>query len=158
MAMKVTTKLNFDIRRIAQEYEGGVVIAERTAAKAGEMKAKAGFLRKHKGTGTGQMAKSFSSWKSRYKNGGWLFGVKGSSAGPWPETVGGRAVFFEYGRSAPGRGKTKSNRWKSQAVRQRPQPPRPFMRPARNWIRAVLGGMTSNELRRVARKVNRFAR
>lgn len=156
--MQTVVKIDFNIRRIAQEYEDGIVIAERAAAKAGEMKARSGFLSKHKGTGTGQMAKSFASWQSRYKNGGWLFGVRGADIKPWTSSVGGRAHFFEYGRSAPGKGKTKVNRWKGQAVRQRPQPPRPFMRPARNWIRSILGGLTSRELRRVASKVNRFSR
>ena len=82
---------------------------------------------------------------------GYIVGVFGPVLGKkdkWEDSVGGRAHFFEYGRSTKGEGrgakkvlkvyKTKKGKIRSkyinskaQAIEARPQPPRPFLRPAK---------------------------
>ena len=94
-------------------------------------------LSQHDKTG-GSIRKALGIRKSKFN--GYIVGVFGDDSprnlpkggnvtNTWPYTLGGRAHFFEYGRSAPGKGKGKGR--KPQSIEERPQPPRPFMRPAK---------------------------
>lgn len=144
--------LAMDVEKIASEYEDGVFDALQKAAERMVEDAKRRFMAKTKRTGSGEMERGFFDFKSFYADGGWVGGVFGKRT-DWKKSVGGRAHFFEYGRSAPRKGKDSTG--KPQPVRQRPQRPRPFLRPARNKIKRELGGITSQELTRIAKKLNR---
>ena len=155
MSDAITTDvfLLFDVKKIADDMDDGVLKGSQEAAEEGVKHAERLFKGKERGTGTGETSAGFFDFKSFYRDGGWVFGTFNKRRGKWEDSVGGRAHFFEYGRSAPGKGRGKTG--KPQPVRQRAQRPRPFMRPARNRIKRRLGGITSQELRKVARKLNR---
>lgn len=145
--------LDLDINKIANEIDGGVGIALEIAAQRLVDLAESNYMRLSQGTGTGEMLQEFFDFKSMFKDGGWVAGVFGSKSGKWEDTVGGRAHFFEYGRSAPGKGKGHGG---PQPKSKRAQPPRPFIRPARNRIKSELGGITSQEVTRVAKRLNKY--
>jgi hypothetical protein len=144
--------LDLDTKKIALEMGDGVDVALEIAAQRIVDLTETKFMNLTQGSGSGEMLREFFDFKSFYKDGGWVAGVFGSKSGPWTETVGGRAHFFEYGRSAPGKGKGKGG---PQPISQRPQPPRPFIRPARNQVKRELGGITGKEIARVAARLNR---
>ena len=160
--------LLFDIKGITEEMDEGVLLAVQIAAEKMVADAERRFLSKVGATtkypsrSTGRLGSIFKDWKSRYENGGWLGGIYGTNAPigktpgsknkDWEYTIGARAMYFEYGRSAPGRGKSKGG---PQSVRQRPQKPRMFLRPARNKIKRELNGITGKEIMTVARRLNR---
>lgn len=152
MANWTDVYLDLDIRKIAAEMDGGVDIALEMAAQRLVDLAESNYMRLAQGTGSGEMLTDFFDFKSKYKDGGWVAGVFGDKSGEWTESVGGRAHFFEYGRSAPGHGKGKGG---PQPVSQRAQPPRPFIRPARNRVKREIGGITGREISRVAARLNR---
>ena len=149
--------LLFDIKGITEEMDEGVLLAVQTAAEAMVADAERRFLSKvgktkYPSQSTGELGTTFKDWKSKYENGGWLGGIIGTKTTPWEKSLGARAHFFEYGRSAPGKGKKHGG---PQSVRQRPQQPRMFLRPARNKIKRELNGITGKEIARVARILNR---
>ncbi len=123
-------------------------------SKVGKIKQGPRNARRRYSKSTGEMAGHFFDWESRYshKFGGWLVGLAGRSGNKWENSLGGKAHFFEYGRSAPGKGKAHGG---PQSVRTRAQKPRPFLRPAKNKMKRKLGGITSQELRRAAKRMNR---
>lgn len=43
--------------------------------------------------------------RSKFKDGGYIVGVFGKESGKWVDSLGGRAVFIEYGHAAPGKGR-----------------------------------------------------
>lgn len=151
----VEVYLDLNVNLIGEEIDGGVLIASKNAAEELIQIAERRWLGLWQHLGTGEMAESFFDFKSRYEDGGWLAAVAHSADTKWEDTVGGRAHFFEYGRSAPGKGRASSGTGKPQLVRERQQPSRPYMRPARNKIKRKLGGITAKEIRQVARKMNR---
>lgn len=155
--MSVITEayLDLPVAAIAEAFDEGQLLAEEEAAKEIVSRAQANFMRKHQGTGTGETAAGFFDFKSFYENGGWVAGVFDHDGPEWTETVGGRTAFFEYGRSAPGKGRKSTG--KAQKSKERAQPPRPFMRPARNYVMKKYGGITSQQLRRVAARMNRHS-
>lgn len=144
--------LDLDIRKIAEEMDDGVNIALEIAAQRLTDIAEHKFMTLTDDSGTGETLKDFFSFKSFWKDGGWVSGVFGTKTSPWEESVAGRSHFFEYGRSAPGKGKGHGG---PQSVSQRAQRPRPFIRPARNQVKRELGGITGKELSRVAKRLNR---
>jgi len=151
-SVKTEVFLDFNVPAISQGFDEGMLTALEEAAKIGVEQSKRIFQRKTKHTGTGEMEETFFEFKSFYKNGGWVFGV-GNKEGEWEDSPSGRAVFFEYGRSAPGFGRKSTG--KPLPVKWRAQPPRPFIRPARNAVKRALGGITGRELSAIARRMNR---
>jgi len=154
MPDSVTTEvfLDFNVPAISQGYDDGLLKALAEAAQMGLDKSKSIFQRKTQNTGTGHMEETFFEFKSFFKDGGWVFGV-GDKSGNWEDSTAGRAHFFEYGRSAPGMGRKSTG--KAAPIKWRAQPPRPFIRPARNAVKRALGGITSKELRSIAIRMNR---
>jgi len=73
--------------------------------------------------GGGSISNNINMVKSKFKGGGYLVGVMGPIVGKWEDSIEGKATFFEYGRSARGKA--------TQPTGQRPQQPRPFIRPAK---------------------------
>jgi len=150
--------LLFDVKGITEEMDEGVLLAVQTAAEAmvadaeRRYQSKVGATTKYPSQSTGELGTTFKDWKSKFENGGWLGGIIGTRTTPWEKSLGARAHFFEYGRSAPGRGKRHGG---PQSVRDRPQQPRMFLRPARNKIKRELNGITGKEIARVARILNR---
>jgi hypothetical protein len=150
---KTEVYLDFNVAKIGEDIDEGVLQGLKEAAEMGVKDAERRFRSKTQGTGTGQTEKGFFDFKSFYHNGGWVFGTFGTKTGDWENSVGGRAHFFEYGRSAPGLGRGSTG--KAMPVRWRAQKPRPFIRPAKNALKRKLGGITTKEIRSVARKMNR---
>lgn len=149
-AVSVTTYLKMDIEKIAKDYEEGLLESEAVVAKELAVRAEANFKRKTKHTGSGETEQGFFDFKSFYKNGGWVAGVFDEKKSNWEDSVGGRAHFFEYGRSPAGQ--ARSPVWTRRAFG---QPPRPFIRPAMNTMSRKYGGITRKKLQRLARKLNR---
>lgn len=148
---KTEVFLDFDVKKIGGEHEKAVLVALEEAAIQLVDIAETTYMQKSQNTGKGKMIEGFFDFKSFYSDGGWVGGVFGRD-GDWTETIGGRAHFFEYGRSAPGKGRDFGG---PEPSRKRAQPPRPFIRPAKNKIKRRLGGITSKELKRIAKKLNR---
>lgn len=147
-----------EINRLIEQ--GAVEPANRVTAKAMARVARNNFRRKTQRLGTGETLRDIRAKKSEYSDTGWIFGVLGESGGGrgstrWTKTTGARALFFEYGRSAPGRGRDRGLRIKADPRSQRAQPPRPFMRPTISEGRRRLFGTTSKEIKRTLRKVRR---
>jgi hypothetical protein len=166
-----------DVQGITAEMDEGVLLAVKKAAEILLKDAKTKYLatvgqdlKRNKRTGkvqysqsTGLLGRKMFAWKAKYGKIGWLAGIP-YKAGPvkprttnsgntdWEYSLGGRAHFREYGRSAPGRGKLHGG---PDPVGKRAQKKKPFMRPARNRMKRALGGITGMELRRAARKMNR---
>ena len=152
-AIEATAYLDFDTEAILKAVKiDGVEVALEIAAKQLVDDAESRFMQLHQETGSGEMMQGFFDFKSFFADGGWIAGVF-DKPGPWAESVGGRAHFFEYGRSAPGRGRESSG--KADARSKRAQPPRPFMRPARNKMKRKIGGLIGKEVTIIARKLNR---
>jgi len=157
MADSITTEafLDFNVEAIAEAFDEGQLAAEEMAAIEIVNLARANFDRKTQDLGTGEMGAGFFDFKSFFVNGGWVAGVFDEDGPEWTETVGGRAAFFEYGRSAPGSGRKSTG--SAQASKERAQPPRPFIRPARNAVSKKYGGITSQQLARVAARMNKYS-
>ena len=68
----------------------------------------------------GDMYNAIKVRKSRYHGGGYIIGVFDEPTAKWEDSLGARAIFFEFGRAAPGQARS----------RDKAQPPRPFFRPA----------------------------
>lgn len=52
---------------------------------------------------TGEMGIALDKKKSKFEDGGWIVGVFDSSIdGKWEDSLGARAVFYEYGHAGPG--------------------------------------------------------
>ena len=150
---EATAYLDFDADKIAEIVkEQGVQVGLEIAAKQLVDDAESRFMSHYQATGSGEMVEGFFDFKSFFEDGGWIAGVF-DKPGPWKDTVAGRAHFFEYGRSAPGQGK--ESKGNPQKVGERAQPPRPFMRPAKNAIKRKLGGILGKEVSTIARKLNR---
>lgn len=147
--------LDFPVATIADAFEGGLLSAEEQAAIEIVNRARSNFDRKTQDLGTGEMAGGFFDFKSFFEKGGWVAGVFDHDGPAWTETVGGRSHFFEYGRSAPGKGRKSGQ--KAQSKSERAQPARPFMRPAANYVKRKYGGITTKELARVAARMNRHS-
>ncbi len=158
-AVKTEVYLDFDVEKISEDMDEGSLLAMEKAAKALVADAKRRFMGKTKHGGTGEMAKGFFDFESFYKDGSWVGGVFGGNPGAgeknWEGSVGGRSHFFEYGRSQPGHGKKHGGPQPVWIRKLLGQPPRMFMRPAKNAIKRKLGGITEKELKAVARKLNR---
>ena len=79
---------------------------------------------------TGELHDSIKTRKSKYT--GWYVGVIGEPTAEWVDSLGARAIFFEFGTAAPG-----------DARGEKQQPPRPFFKPglrnARREIQRKLG-------------------
>jgi hypothetical protein len=88
------------------------------AARIIEKHIKRKFKQRTFGTGTGELFASIDTKKSRFKHGGYIIGVFGQPTARWEDSLGARAIFFEFGRAAPGHARSKV----------KAQPPRPFMR------------------------------
>jgi len=175
MSFKAKTYLDFPVNKIAQEYDHELDLAIHAAAKLGQTTARSEFRRKYQRLEpyrhTEHVRSLFRVMKSKYpdrKNPNWLFGVFGSAAREWEETIGGRSLFFEYGRSAPGRGRLSLHEDASTSRRlykmtggndagsvRGSQPPRPFMRIAKSKLLRKYPGITAKQLARLARKLNR---
>ena len=156
MSDSVTTEvyLDFNDTLARKLYEDGTLMGCKDAAEKLVADAERRFKSKTLRTGTGVMEGGFFDFKSKFEDGGWVGGVF-DKPGEWTESVGGRAHFFEYGRSRPGFGKGHGGPQPVWLRKLWGQPPRPFIRPAKNKIRRELGGIFSKELYQVARKMNR---
>jgi len=88
------------------------------AAQIIESAIKRKFRERTFGTGTGELLNSISIKKSKFKGGGYIIGVFGTPTAKWEDSLGARAIFFEFGRAAPGQARSKV----------KAQPPRPFIR------------------------------
>jgi hypothetical protein len=157
MAFRAGAELRgYEARQIAHLIrEDAIDEAEELTAKAMAKVARSNFRHLSKGTGTGNLLRDIKAKKSSYKDGGWIYGVLGSykpSPGSklWLASTGGRAHFFEYGRSAAGKGKRHGG---PQAIRKRPQPPRPFMRMTLVRGQKQLGSISTQELKKVLKKL-----
>ena len=83
--------------------------------------------------GGGSIGGRIQKRKSKFKDGGYIAGVFCDDAGKfgkgnWENSDEGKLHFFEYGRSAPGKGRKHGG---PQSVNERAQPPRSFIRPAK---------------------------
>ena len=87
------------------------------AAKIIEKHIKRKFEQRTYGTGSGELERSIGVKRSRFPGGGYIIGVFGTPTGRWEDSLGARAIYFEFGRAAPG-----------DARGRKVQPPRPFMR------------------------------
>ena len=156
----VKADMKFDARKVIKEYEKSLDVSYKDTAKLGASLAYRYFIGQHQGLGTGEMKGSFQARRSKYgKKGGWIYGTFGSGGGgKWEDSLGGRAVFFEYGRSAPGKGRPARNRgsWKNTGARGDGQPPRPFMRPSYTVLRHRFPGIVSAALRGSSKTLNRM--
>lgn len=162
MAFRVTARLQGqtikEINRLIEE--GAVEPANRITAKALARVARNNFRRLTKNTGTGQTLRDIKAMKSRYSETGWIFGVLGNVDPPggtkeWLRSTGARALFFEHGRSAPGRGRDRKWGLKSDPKSKRAQPPRPFLRPTLNEGKRKFGATTQKEIDQVLKRVSR---
>ncbi len=87
---------------------------------------------------------------------GYLVGIFGTPISPWEDSLGATAMFYEYGRSAPGQGSKAYARaygtGKMGAYltreRDRVQRPRPFLRPAVKKYRKAIIRLYEEELRK----------
>ena len=102
------------------------------AAKIIEKHIKRKFKQRTYGTGTGELERAIAVKKSQFRTsvireggGGYVIGVFGAPTGKWEDSLGARAIYFEFGRAAPG-----------DARGTKVQPPRPFMR---TGLRAAKG-------------------
>ena len=173
MKVKFDAVLDLPVLRISEEYDEELDKAMEEAAKVGKTKAGGIFAakyqwlepRKH----SQHIMRQFRTWKGKKQYGNsWLFGVAGDSRpepntkGGWENTLGGRAHFFEYGRSAPGGGRSALHDDASISRRlynmvggnDEAQPPRPFMRPAKATVSRKYNGITAKRLKRLAKKLN----
>ena len=154
---KVTAELRLDVRRIMKEYNETLDASCADTAKLGAVIAYRYFLGQTQHLGTGEMEGSFGARASKYgKKGGWIYGTFGSNAGDWADTLGGRSQFFEYGRSAPGKGRPDKNRgdWVNTGAVGDGQPPRPFMRPSYAVLKGRFPGIVAGGTRVSAKKLN----
>ena len=90
----------------------------RPAALIIENAIKRKFRERTFGTGTGDLYRAIKTKKSKYHGGGWIVGVFDKPTARWEDSLGARAIFFEFGRAAPGQARSKV----------KAQPPRPFIR------------------------------
>jgi hypothetical protein len=160
MGFKAGAELRgFETRQIAHFFEEGAITpAVKLTAKAMARVARANFRKLTKGGGTGKLLRDIRAMPSKFNEQVWIYGVLGNTnpiggSDAWLRSTGAHAQFFEYGRSAPGKGKRKGQ--KSQATKARPQPPRPFMRQTIREGQRKLEGVSSAELKRVASKLRR---
>lgn len=86
------------------------------------------FQQRTYGTGSGELFRSIKEQKSKYKNGGYIIGVFGRRTAQWEDSVGARAIFFEFGRAAPGYGSRDTAAGRRARQANKVQPPRPFIR------------------------------
>lgn len=148
----------YEARQIAAFIsDDAIEEAVELTAKSMARVAKANFKRMSKGTGTGELLGDIGAKKSKFKDGGWIYGVLGGfspsqGSKSWEKSTGGRAHFFEYGRSAPGKGKRHGG---PQPIRQRPQRPKPFMRQTLVRGQKSLEAVSSQELKRVLKRLRR---
>lgn len=163
--VKTEVYLDFDVPEIIEDMDDGVLEGCRKATIKMVSDAERRFRSKTQGLGTGEMASKFGDFKSHYakESPGWVGGIFGSAVpkdnqktkSPWGNSVGGRAHFFEYGRSQPGFGKAHGGPQPIWIRRILGQPPRMFLRPAMNKVKRELGGITKKEIKTVARKLNK---
>lgn len=156
----------FEVAEIERRLkEEGLDSAIEATAKTMARVARNNFRAQTKGTGSGELVKTIKARKSKFKKskagggGGWIYGVLGNENPPggsssWKESAGGRAHFFEYGRSAPGKGRGHGG---PQSIRQRAQRPRPFMRPTLAQGEKKLGALSSKTFNRVIKKINKVS-
>jgi len=111
------------------------------AAKIVEKHVKRKFKERTYGTGTGELYSAIKTRKSKYD--GWIVGVFGRPMAKWEDSLGARAIFFEYGRAGPGHKSRSTAAGKRARQAAKVQPPRPFFRPglysARREIQRKLG-------------------
>jgi hypothetical protein len=88
------------------------------AAQIIESAIKRKFRERTFGTGAGELLNAIGIRKSRFKGGGYIIGVFAQPTAKWEDSVGARAIFFEFGRAAPGQARSKV----------KAQPPRSFIR------------------------------
>ena len=160
MGFKVGAELRgYDVNQIVKLFDDGAIApAVRLTAKAMARLARTNFRKLTRGGGTGKLLRDIRAKPSKFSDTVWLYGVLGSTnpvggTKAWLQSTGAHALFFEYGRSAAGRGKRKGQ--KSQAIKARPQPPRPFMRQTIREGQRKLEGVASKELKVVASKIRR---
>lgn len=160
MGFKAGAELRgFEVKQIVKLFdEGAIAPAVRLTAKAMARVARANFRKLTRGKGTGKLLRDIKAKPSKFSDKVWLYGVLGNvnptgGSKAWLESTGAHALFFEYGRSAAGKGKRKGQ--KSQTIKARPQPPRPFMRQTIREGQRKLEGVASKELKAVASKIRR---
>lgn len=158
MAFKSSARLQgYQIKQIKEMFdEGAIEPACRLTAKHMARITRNNFRALTKNTGTGQLLGDIKAIKGKYDETTWLYGVLGDINPPggsdaWLKSTGGRAHFFEYGRSAPGRGR--GSGFKPDPVSIRAQPPRPFMRTTIATGRRQLKGVTSKELTKITKRI-----
>ena len=161
MAFKAGAELRgFEARQIVHLIkEGAIDEATELTAKSMARLARTNFKRMSRGHGgdSRRLVGDIKARKSKHKDGGWIYGVLGPykpSPGSkfWLASTGGRAHFFEYGRSAAGKGKSHGG---PQPISSRPQGPRPFMRQTMLTGQRQLEAVSSQELKRVLKKLRR---
>jgi len=174
--VKTEVYLDFNETLMGQLMKDGTLDGCRIAAEELVEDAEKRFVSKAHPYETGLMRAGFFDFKTKFNRTAWIAGVFGKAPsfgrrpptpgrrkGPeaeWEDSIGGRAHFFEYGRSIAGFGRASNGKAMTVSARRKwagngAQPPRPFIRPAKNKIKRKLGGITSKELQRVARRLNR---
>ncbi len=160
MGFKAGAELRgYDVAKIVKMFDDGAIEpAVKLTAKAMARLARANFRKLTRGGGTGRLLRDIKAKPSRFDSKVWIYGVLGNvnptgGTKAWLQSTGAHALFFEYGRSAAGKGKRKGQ--KSQAIKARPQPPRPFMRQTIREGQRKLEGVANKELKAVASKIRR---
>jgi len=111
------------------------------AAQIVERHIKRKFKQRTYGTGTGELFAAIKTRKSKFD--GYIVGVFGTPTARWVDSLGARAIFFEFGRAAPGHKSRDTAAGRRARQANKAQPPRPFFRPglrsARREIQRKLG-------------------
>lgn len=152
MALKVTARLQgYQVQQIKDMIDAGAMgpAARLTAIQLARV-ARNRFRSMSKNSGSGSLLRDIKAMPGKFDGTTWLYGVFGSGSGRWTDTTGGRGHFFEYGRSAPGKGKGSGG---PQSKGARPQPPRPFMRPTIAQGKRLFQGMAGKEVSAICRKI-----
>ena len=145
-------KLQWNADPVIKEVKKRGNTALYEAAKIVERHVKRKFKERTYGTGTGELFASMATRKSKYD--GWIVGVFGQPTAKWEDSLGARAIFFEFGRAGKGHKSRDTAAGRKARQANKVQPPRPFFRPglksAGREIKRKLG-LTSRRVRRFYR-------
>ena len=158
--IKVKTYVDLDVKGISKSFADTLDKTNKSSAQLGNSMASTMFATQFKGVAPHKhfvhVFSSFKATQSLYgKKGGWIFGPMASGGPEWEETVGGRSFFFEYGRMPPGRGRKRVGRANYVNVAAEGQPPRPYMRPAKEALIPIHKKSMEKACNRLTKTLNR---